>query len=209
MAITRRYASPGRTRWFGLVLAGVAVSLSAFLLAGCATGPVPPSAGTEAEAVAHSAPSAGPAASESRGAPSESAKMVCGAETRANIARILALGQEPRPQDAWSPPLYTCTYALPSGALVLSVKEAADAAGAQADFGGLQRRTATARPIEGMANLGLPAFETESGSVVFVKDSFILTVDASALPPVVGPHAVSRSSFAYEVATAVLACWSE
>jgi hypothetical protein len=60
-----------------------------------------------------------------------------------------------------------------------------------------------------MANLGLPAFETTAGSAVFVKDSFVLTVDATALKTNLGPHNVSRSAFAYEVATAVLACWSE
>ncbi len=211
METTRRYALNGRTGRSGAALTGVAVFLSGFLLAGCATGPVPPSTGTDARVLARAAPSpsAGAAAPDRQSTPSESAKMVCGAETRANIARILALGEEPRTQDAWTQPLYTCTYTLPSGTLVLSVKEAADTAAARADFEGLQRKTATARPIEGMANLGLPAFETESGSAVFVKDSFILSVDASALSATLGPHAVSRSAFAYEVATAVLACWSE
>ena len=141
--------------------------------------------------------------------PSASARMVCGEETRANIVRILALPSPPPTTDAWADKLYTCTYALPAGSLVLSVKEAADPAAAHADFDGLQRSTASARPIEGMANLGLPAFETSAGSVVFVKDSFVLTVDAAALPATLGPHGVSRSAFAYEVATAVLACWSE
>ena len=135
--------------------------------------------------------------------------MVCGDETRANVARVLSLSAAPATREAWVDKLYTCAYALPTGALVLSVKEAADPAAARVHFDGLQQRTTAARPIEGMANLGLPAFETSAGSVVFVKDSFVLTVDATALPATLGPHNVSRNAFSYEIATAVLACWSE
>ncbi len=135
--------------------------------------------------------------------------MVCGDETRTNIVRILSLPVPPRTTDKWAEKLYTCTYALPAGPLVLSVKETPDPAAARVYFDGLRRSTASARPIEGMANLGLPAFQSTAGSVAFVKDSFVLTVDATTLPATLGPHSVSRSAFAYEIATAVLACWSE
>lgn len=135
--------------------------------------------------------------------------MVCGDETRNNVTRILSLPATPATTETWADKLYTCTYALPAGSLVLSVRETDDPSAARVFFDGLQQRTAAARPIEGMANLGLPAFETPSGTVVFVKDSFILTVDAAALPATLGPHNVSRNAFAYETATAVLACWSE
>lgn len=134
--------------------------------------------------------------------------MVCGEETRANIVRILALPTPPRSTDSWADRLYTCTYALPAGPLVLSVKEAADPGAGRAHFERLQRTTAQAERIAGLANLGLPAFQTPASSV-FVKDSFVLTVDATALPATLGPHQVSRNAFTYEVATAVLACWSE
>lgn len=156
-------------------------------------------------------PSALPAVSAAAadGAPSAAAKMVCGDETRTNITRILSLPGTPVTTDTWADKLYTCTYALPAGSLVLSVKEAADPAAARSYFDGLPRSTASARPIDGLANLGLPAFETTAGSVVFVKDSFVLTVDATALPAALGPHNVTRNAFAYETATAVLACWSE
>ncbi|WP_427007375.1 hypothetical protein [Pseudarthrobacter sp. H2] len=135
--------------------------------------------------------------------------MVCADETRDNIVRILSLPNLPRTTDSWADSLYTCTYALPAGSLVLSVKELPDPAAARGHFDGLAQSTVSARPIEGMANLGLAAFESTAGSVVFVKDSFVLTVDASALPDSLGPHSVSRGAFAYEVSTAVLACWSE
>lgn len=184
---------------------------SIMLLSGCAAGPSAPPAGTAAAAAGGTqsetpSPAAVPAGAE--GLPSAAAKMVCGDETRSNIARILSLPETPPTSDSWAEKLYTCTYSLPSGPLVLSVKETADPAAARANFDSL-RQQPTARPIEGMANLGLPAFETTAGSVVFAKDNFVLTVDATALPPTLGPHGVSRNAFAYETATAVLACWSE
>lgn len=134
--------------------------------------------------------------------------MVCGEETRANIVRILALPSPPGTSASWADKLYTCTYALPGRALVLSVKEAADPNAAHAYFQEQQRTTAAAAPVEGLANLGFPAFQTPA-SAVFVKDNFVLTVDAAALPETLGPHQVTRGAFAYQVATTVLACWSE
>ncbi|MGO4807823.1 hypothetical protein AB4089_22200 [Arthrobacter sp. 2MCAF15] len=183
--------------------------ISVFLLAGCGTPPADSGASGGANSQSTSPSPAVAASGTTEAAPSPSASMVCGEETRSNIVRILALPSPPHTTDAWADKLYACTYALPAGSLVLSVKELADPAAAHVYFDGLQRGAASARPIEGMANLGLPAFETTGGSVVFVKDNFVLTVDATALPPTLGPHSVSRNAFAYEVATAVLACWSE
>lgn len=182
-----------------------AAALSVLLMAGCAGGPE-----TGATAGPLNPPSStGVSPAVAEGAPSASAKMVCAEETRTNIVKILSLAGPPRTTDSWADKLYTCTYALPAGPFVLSVKEAADPAAARAYFDGLAGATASSRPIEGMANLGFPAFEAPAGSVVFVKDNFILKVDAEALPATFGPHGVSRGAFAYEVATAVLACWSE
>lgn len=190
-----------------------ASALSVLVLAGCAAGPspLPANAGVQAPAGNRSGtPSSPPDVSAGAdGAPSAAAKMVCGDETRTNIIRILALPGAPRTSDSWVGKLYTCTYVLPAGSLILSVKETAGPAAARAHFDDLQQRQASATPIEGLTNLGLPAFETPSGSVVFVKDSFVLTVDATALPATLGPHDVSRNALAYETATAVLACWSE
>ncbi|UUL75427.1 hypothetical protein NG819_14590 [Pseudarthrobacter sp. Fe7] len=134
--------------------------------------------------------------------------MVCGAETQGNIGRILALSTVPGTTASWADKIYTCTYALPAGSLVLSVKEAAEPDAARADFHDLQRTTPGSAPIEGLANLGFPAFQTPA-SAVFTKDNFVLTVDAAALPEILGPNQVTRAAFAYQVATTVLACWSE
>lgn len=200
---SRSYARPRRRDAVAL-----AVTLL-LLLAACGAAPSGPGAtgGAAGQSTAPSPAIAAPRSADD--SPSASAKMVCAEETRTNIVRILALPASPRTTETWADKLYSCTYALPAGSLTLSVKETADPAAARGHFDTLQQRTASARPIEGMANLGLPAFETVAGSVVFVKDSFVLTVDATALKANLGPHNVPRSAFAYEVATAVLACWSE
>ncbi|GAB3280259.1 hypothetical protein GCM10027449_21130 [Sinomonas notoginsengisoli] len=134
--------------------------------------------------------------------------MVCSKEIQEKIVQILALPSVPGTAATWADKLYTCTYALPGGALVLSVKEASDPGAAHAFFQDLQRNPVAATPIEGLANLGFPAFQTPA-SAVFVKDNFVLAVDADALPETLGPHQVTRAAFAYQVATTVLACWSE
>ena len=213
-----------RSRTTGMVRVG-ALGLSALLMAGCAAGPgtgkmpgldnssAPPPASVTTRPAPNGGSTAAPSPSDDLAltapdSPSAPAKMVCGEETRNNIARILALASPPLTTDSWADKLYTCTYALPTGPLVLSVKEAADTAAARAYFERQQQSSAQAAPIEGLANLGLPAFQTPA-SAVFVKDSFVLTVDASALPATVGPQQVSRGAFAYQIATTVLACWSE
>ena len=134
--------------------------------------------------------------------------MVCSKEIQDKIVQILALASAPDNQAAWSDRLYTCTYALPGGPLALSVKETRNPDGADAYFQELQRSTPGAAPIDGLANLGFPAFQTPA-SAVFAKDNFVLTVDASGLPETLGPHQVTRAAFAYQLATTVLACWSE
>jgi hypothetical protein len=66
-----------------------------------------------------------------------------------------------------------------------------------------------AAPLSGLLSLGLPSYETRSGSVVFLKDGKTLTVDATGLPNSIGPSSLSRSELAYAVAADVVACWSE
>lgn len=135
--------------------------------------------------------------------------MVCGPETQTNVASILALKSSPHTVTTWADHLYTCTYHLPDGSFVLSVKESADQGSARAYFDGLRGTLANTAPIEGLANLGFPAYQDQDGSVVFLKDNMTLNVDASDLPGTVGPHSVTRTALAYQVATTILACWTE
>ena len=134
--------------------------------------------------------------------------MICAEETKEDIASILALQQAPQTVDEWADATYTCTYRLAGGPLVISVKESSDAAAARRYFDTLKGRLQAA-PIKGLASLGFPAAQTADGSVVFLKDSSTLHVDATGLAARVGPQNVARTDLAYQVATTILACWKE
>ena len=141
--------------------------------------------------------------------PSKSAQMICGSETRANVVTLLALTTPPAAKATWADHIYTCTYQLPVGPLVLSVKESPDVPKARIYFDALRGRLGNTKPLTGMASLGFPAYETTTGTVVFLKDNKTLEVNASALPAHIGPEGSSPADFAYTIATDVLACWSE
>ena len=135
--------------------------------------------------------------------------MICDSETRANVARLMALKSPPPAKATWVDHVYTCTYQLPVGALVLSVKESADVSTARSYFNELRRRLGPSKPLTGMVGLGLPALENTTGTVLFLKDNATLEVNASAVPPRIGPDKLPRGDLAYAVATGVLACWTE
>ncbi|OAE02810.1 hypothetical protein [Arthrobacter sp. OY3WO11] len=141
--------------------------------------------------------------------PSEAAKMVCGEQPMDRLTAILDLEQDPHTVNSWADSTFTCTYHLDEGALDISVREAPDQAAALTYFDAMQALAVDATPIEGLANLGLPAYETADGSAVFQKDSFVLHVDASGLPEAMGPDGISRNALAYQLSTTILACWVE
>lgn len=206
----------GMVRGLG-VLVGATLMLSGCAAVGGAPGATQPEILQATAAPASSGPASpavsGPTESDrpsgASSGPASAAAMVCGDEIRARIAQILALPAAPVPSSMRAGGLFTCTYRLPEGALVLSVQESAGPAAAR-DWA--QRAVAAlpgAAPIEGLANLGLPGYQAPAGMVAFAKHNFALIVDATALSEPVGPHSISRSSLAYQVATDVLACWSE
>ncbi|WP_395398529.1 hypothetical protein ACHMXB_11915 [Arthrobacter sp. UC242_113] len=184
-----------------LLLSGCAAAAGSTGRAGTASAPPPPSS----RAATHSGDQH--AQTQSSG-PSEASKMVCGQETKDDISSILALEQAPHAVDEWADSTYTCTYHLADGLLVISVKESPAPAAARKYFDALQGKLEAA-PIKGLANLGFPAAQTPDGSVVFLKDSSTLHVNATGLPPAVGPQKVAPTDFAYQVATTILACWKE
>lgn len=141
--------------------------------------------------------------------PSDAALMVCGDQPMDALTTILDLGSEPHTVRNWADSTFTCTYHLQEGALEISVQEAADKASALTYFDVMQALAKDARPIEGLANLGFPAYETADGSAVFQKDSMILHVDASDLPAALGPDSITRNALAYQLSTTILACWIE
>lgn len=209
-----------------------ALALSSLLLTGCAAaagsaaadpkGAAAPSSNAPSAADAPSGPppsseqgghaSHGGSSTSARAAakgPSEAAKMVCGDQPMDRLTAILDLKEDPHTADTWADSTFTCSYHLDEGALEISVREAPDQATALTYFEAMQALAVGATPIEGLANLGFPAYETADGSAVFQKDSFVLQVDASGLPDTVGPDAVTRNALAYQLSTTILACWVE
>ncbi len=207
------------------LLASLAVS--ALLLSGCAAaaGSVGADQAPSSDASAPAAPAAAdpsahgghaghhgggsPSPRAAVSEPSEAAKMVCGDQPMDRLTAILELEQDPHTVNSWADSTFTCTYHLDEGALEISVREAPDKAAALTYFDAMQALAVDATPIEGLASLGFPAYETADGSAVFQKDSFVLQVDASGLPEAMGPDRISRNALAYQLSTTILACWVE
>lgn len=139
--------------------------------------------------------------------PSAAATMVCADEAKQTVQKILALPAIPQTMEKWDGSTYSCSYPLDGGDLVMSVTESvndADAATLAAQLAGSLK----ASPIAGLANLGLPGYQSTDGNVVFAKDNMTLHVDATGLPATVGPDKVTAGKFAYEMATTILGCWT-
>jgi hypothetical protein len=197
-----------------------ALALTSLLLAGCAANAAPESQGipnattaptttTEpghANGHSQSIPNQETATTDG---PSEASLMVCGDQPMDRLVTILKLESKPHTVTNWADNTFTCTYHLESGALKISVKEAEDQKSALQQFTVEQALSENAKPIEGLANLGFPAYETPDGQAVFQKDSFVLHVDASALPDALGPENITRNALAYQLSTTILACWIE
>lgn len=198
-----------------------ALALVSVLLSGCAanaaTAPdlgtgtgAPPSSSTTGTAHANGhGPSTSKRATPTADGPSEASLMVCGDQPMDRLTSILKLDSKPHTINDWADSTFTCTYHLDEGALKISVKEVTDQAAALEHFEVEQALAKDAKPIEGLANLGFPAYETAAGSAVFQKDSFVLHVDASDLPATLGPNNITRNALAYQLSTTILACWIE
>ncbi|MEP6666612.1 MAG: hypothetical protein ABJA81_09215, partial [Nocardioidaceae bacterium] len=72
--------------------------------------------------------------------PSAPARMICSDEIADAVTTTFGLASSPSARDSWSQPVYTCTYRLPSGMLVLSVQDSSDATAGRVYFDQLQRR---------------------------------------------------------------------
>lgn len=141
--------------------------------------------------------------------PSAAAKMICEPEIRKAVQDLTAPDTEPHTVTSWTDQLFTCTYHLPMGTLVLSVKDSPDEATGTAYFRKVSSRLDGAERIRGLESFGFPAYETDDGTVLFLKDGKTLTVDATRLPAKIGPHGYSPDLLAYAVASRVVACWTE
>lgn len=162
------------------------------LLAGCGAGPASPAQAIRPAMVAPSS------------TPSATALMVCGEDIRNKIQQALALAAPPVTSDSFVDGRYSCSYRLPPGPLVLSVQQSASPTAANRFF-------ATERARLGgdtLPGLGEAAFGTGNGTVLVVKDSETLTVNATGLPAVFGSQRQQRNDLAYEIASDVLGCWT-
>jgi hypothetical protein len=198
-----------------------ALALSSLLLSGCAAAAgsvgqanpavVPPtsSAAAEGHAGGHNHGSSTSQSTPQAQGPSDAALMVCGDQPMDRLTSILDLDSKPHTVNNWADSTFTCTYHLTEGALEISVREAKDQASARTYFDAMQALAKDAKPIQGLANLGFPAFETADGSAVFQKDNFVLQVDATDLPATLGPESITRNALAYQLSTTILACWVE
>lgn len=147
--------------------------------------------------------------SMSDGQPSAAASMVCGDEIAGAVRRTFKLPALPHRTAVWSDQVYRCTYALPGGDLSLSVADLAAAGPGRAWFDKLRNRLPGASTIVGMSNFGFPAYQTDRGDVVFLKDHKTLWVNATSVATTELPAKYTRTDAAYQIASAVIACWSE
>jgi hypothetical protein len=178
---------------------------AALLLAGCATAPAQRSSGGSVTAGAPAPMAMATGGHEVSAAPSAAAKMVCGDDIRSKVRQILKLPAAPKTEDSWADQLYTCTYRLPMGPMVLSVKQSAGKAAAAGYFSNLRPTLGSTETLQG---LGERSYGTGTGVVVVIKDDQTLTVDTTGLPSVFGPDRQRRADLAYEVASDVLGCWT-
>lgn len=140
--------------------------------------------------------------------PSASSLMICSTETRHNLAALLGVDRPPLATTSWADRVYTCTYHLSQGPLVLTVQEAGTSGAGRRYYNALRARLGPSQPLAGAQGLGLPAFETNDGAAVFLKDDKTLQVDASRLPRSVGGAHRSRGDLAYTLATDIMGCWA-
>jgi hypothetical protein len=187
------------------------LAVASLLLAGCASASgAEGHGGHGAQGSSHGSPSEGSAAPGATPAdgPSDASLMICGEQVMGNVVSILGLQTEPHTVNSWSNGVFSCTYHLDEGDLEITVQEAGDQASALDYFDAMQALAEDAKPIDGLASLGFPAYETPDGSAVFQKDSMILHVDASDLPAELGPDKITPTAFAYQLSTTILACWT-
>jgi len=173
--------------------------LAAALLTGCASS----RAATPRVRAAAATPAAATAAT-SADMPTPAALMVCGDDIRGKVGQVLGLTGPPSTTHTFLDARFTCTYQLPVGPLVLAVQQSPTPSAASRYFAG-QR---LALHGDNLPGLGQDAFGTPTGTVVVIKDSQTLTVDATHLPAVFGSQHQHRTDLAYEIASDVLGCWT-
>jgi hypothetical protein len=139
------------------------------------------------------------------GEPSAAAKMVCSDDIRGQVRKVLKLARPAPIRTSWQDRLYTCTYTLPMGPMVLSVQQSATKAAARQYFQALRSQLGRTTPLIG---LGEQAYASTTGYAVVLKDNMTLRVDTTRLPEVFGDQDQHRTDLAAEIASDVMGCWT-
>ena len=131
--------------------------------------------------------------------------MVCSDEILYQVVGALALTTAPVPESRWADHVYTCTYRLPLGSLVLSVTVAPSDAAAADELHSMrqQDRADTAEP-----GLGQQAFSASNGTIVAAKDNMVLRIDPTGLPDSLGATHGPRIALTRILAAGVFNCWT-
>ena len=186
-----------------LLVAGLALSGCASTTSQAAQPAKPPTSASSS--MAGMAGTSAMAMTGSASKPTATALMVCSDDIKGKVTPVLKLKASPATRDSFANELYTCTYSLPMGSLVLSVQHSSSKAAAGQYFDGLRTKLAPATTLDG---LGERAYGTGTGIAVVIKDDETLEVDATGLPPVFGADQQKRTDLAYEIASDVLGCWT-
>jgi hypothetical protein len=137
--------------------------------------------------------------------PSQSALMVCADEGQTELAAALGTKTARPVVGTWQRPVYSCTYAYPTGSMRLAVRELADAAAAVQYF---HARAAELDATKSSTQLGQGSAVAPDGSFLVVKDAKVLEVDAGRLPAHLGSPSLDPADVALTAAVTVMGCWS-
>jgi hypothetical protein len=146
-------------------------------------------------------PGLGAAAGATSGRPAKTiAAEICEPMVRNAVEASLGAPIPAAQQGAWAGRTFTCTYPLTGGRLVLAVDDVRTTAKARATYRTLNRAVRHPTRLNG---LGDRAYQAPDGTIVAVKDQFVLRVDPGAAPP-----GISKSDLAFAAVVAVMSCWT-
>ncbi|GAA2372648.1 hypothetical protein [Dactylosporangium salmoneum] len=158
---------------------------------------------TSALAACASGPDRGPSPAPT-GPPDAKTAMVCQNEAQEDIEEALGLPTSQPPTSTWQDRVYTCTYRYPGGVMLVSVKELPDAGAATKYFD--EQQAAATSPVP-FPDMGDAAFAVNNVATYVRKDRFVLKVDVSGLPEVLGEKKTPRNHVGIAVSSVILGCW--